>query len=106
MSEFIIVFCTIGNEEEGARLAKTLVEERLAACVNIIGGVRSIYRWQEEICDDPELLLLIKTSGERFPALKERLVELHSYDTPEVIATPIVAGHTPYLDWLTANVTP
>jgi periplasmic divalent cation tolerance protein len=81
-----------------------LVEQRLAACVSILPAVESVYRWQEKIESANEALLLIKTTSERFPALRQKILELHSYDTPEIIALPIVAGLEKYLHWLEEQV--
>ncbi len=99
----LLVLVTIGSEEEAARLARTLVEERLAACGNIVGRIRSIYRWQGEVHDEPEALILFKTTVERFEQLRTRVVALHPYQVPEVVALPLVAGHAPYLEWITEN---
>lgn len=96
----LLVHCTVPDEDTADRLARTLVSERLAACVSRVPGVVSTYRWQGEIEIAGELLLVIKTTRERFEALRTRLVELHPYEVPELIACEIVAGHAPYLDWL------
>ena len=96
----IVVFCTCPDEATAERIASTLVAERLAACVNRIPGIDSIYRWEREVHRDSEVLLLIKTTRERFDALRERIVALHPYELPEVIAVDIALGHTPYLDWI------
>ncbi|MGE0710079.1 MAG: divalent-cation tolerance protein CutA [Planctomycetota bacterium] len=96
----LVVLCTVPNEEEGARLARALVDERVAACVNLLPGVRSFYRWEGEVKDDPELLLVIKTTPARRDALIARIQALHSYSCPEAIALPIAAGSEPYLRWL------
>jgi periplasmic divalent cation tolerance protein len=93
----VLVTCPVDKAPE---LAQALVKARLAACVNIISGVQSIYTWEGEVCDDAEALLVIKSRGALFDALRARVVELHPYDVPEVIALPIVAGHAPYLEWL------
>ncbi len=98
--ENIIVFITASNEEEAAQIARALVEARLAGCVNIVRGVRSVYRWQEKIEDEPELLMIAKTRRERFEALVGKVKELHSYAVPEVVAFPIVEGSADYLAWL------
>jgi periplasmic divalent cation tolerance protein len=98
----LIVCCTCPDAETASRLAGRLVEEGLAACVNLIPGLTSIYSWQGDVQRDPEVLMLIKTRGERFDALADRLRELHPYDLPEIIATPIVAGLPDYLNWVTA----
>jgi len=98
--EAIIVLCTCPDEAAGERIAAALVQERLAACVNRIPGIVSMYRWQGAVQRDSEHLLLIKTTRDRFDALRGRIVELHPYELPEVIAVDIALGHTPYLDWI------
>lgn len=103
-SASLVVFCTCSSSSEAARIAQTLVNERLAACVNILPGVRSVYRWQDAVESADEILLLIKTTSEGFPKLSDRIGELHSYDTPEIIALPIAAGSQKYLSWLRAQV--
>lgn len=99
-STHVVALCTVPNAEEGARIAKHLVEEKHVACVNIVDGLRSIYVWQGEVCDDAEALLVMKTRSELFEGLSDRVAELHPYDVPEVIALPIEAGHAPYLAWI------
>jgi periplasmic divalent cation tolerance protein len=79
-----------------------LVEERLAACVNRLPGAHSTYRWQGKVIDDSEVLLVIKTIPERFDALRDRLLELHPYEVPELVALEVVDGHPAYLDWIAA----
>lgn len=96
----IVVFSTFPNEDKAADVARTLVSEGHAACVNLVPPVRSIYRWQDELCDERETLAIIKTTRERFDALRDRLVALHPYEVPEVIALPVEAGHAPYLAWV------
>jgi len=98
-----VVLCTFPNPEKAAEVARVLVEERLAACVNLTPPVRSIYAWKGAIEDDQETLAIIKTADARFEALSKRIVELHPYEVPEVIALPIVEGHAPYLAWLLDN---
>lgn len=98
--EFCVVLCSVPNEELGRTIARTLVDERLAACVNLVGKVLSLYRWQGEVCEEVESLLVVKTRRELFGALAARLGELHPYTVPEVIALPLVAGAAPYLAWL------
>ena len=100
----IVVLCSCGDGQAARRIAKALVEQRLAACASILPVVESVYRWQEKIEIADEALLLIKTTSERFPALQEKILELHSYDTPEIIALPIVAGLEKYLLWLGEQV--
>lgn len=100
MSEFVLVFVTVGSADEGDRLARALVEDRLAACVNRVKSVQSIYRWQGKIeCSDEELLI-VKTRRDLFDRVKEKVQRLHSYSVPEIIALPIVAGSESYLRWL------
>ena len=98
--DYCIVLVTVGSEPEAKMIAHTLIEERLAACVNVISGLTSIYRWEGHICEDKELLLIIKTQGQKVAALRERIVHLHSYAVPEVIALPITDGSARYLEWL------
>jgi periplasmic divalent cation tolerance protein len=95
-----LVLTTVANPEEAARLGRTLVEERLAACVTLIPGAQSIYRWQGEIESATETLLLIKTGQEQLAALEARLHELHSYQTPEFLVLEVDAASQSYLDWL------
>lgn len=95
-----IVINTCPDSETAQSLARVLVEENLAACVNIIDGMRSIYRWNGVLQNDDEVLLLIKSGVEQFSALCERLKELHPYELPEIVAVPISTGLPEYLDWL------
>jgi periplasmic divalent cation tolerance protein len=97
-----VVLSTFPSPEKAAEIAKILVGEHHAACVNIIPAVRSIYRWKGEVCDEGETLAVIKTTSEQFEALRARLVELHPYEVPEIIALSIDAGHAPYLAWLSS----
>ncbi len=96
----MIVFVTCGSEEEALSISRALVEEQLAACVNLISPVRSIYRWEGKIWDEKEWLLIIKTQRIRFDELEKKVKSLHSYSVPEIIALPIIAGSSSYLDWL------
>jgi len=100
MSDFIVVFVTCGSEEEALKIANALVEEHLAACVNLISPVRSIYRWEGKIWDEKEWILFIKTQKERFGELETKIKSLHSYSVPEIISLPIVEGSSSYLKWL------
>ncbi len=95
----VVVYITVGSPDEAARLARALVTERMAACVNRV-PVESVYRWQGQIEEAPEVLLIVKTRRARLDALAARVQALHSYTVPEMIALPIVAGWPPYLDWL------
>jgi periplasmic divalent cation tolerance protein len=105
VSERVVVLSSVGTAEDAARIARALVERRLAACVNVIPAVRSFYRWKGAVEEDEERLLVIKTRRDRFEALREALVALHPYELPEAIVLPIEAGHTPYLDWIDESVT-
>ncbi len=105
MTPYRIVFITAGGEEEAVRIAKALVEQRLAACVNIIQPVRSIYRWEGKVCDEQELLLIAKTHVAQIAALMACVEELHSYEVPEVLAIPIESGFPPYLEWVEESCT-
>jgi len=96
----IVCYITAPNEAEAVNIARALVEDRLAACANIIKNVRSIYSWQGAIEDDAEVLMIVKTQKSLFHNLSEKVKEMHSYDVPEVIALPIVDGSEAYLQWL------
>jgi periplasmic divalent cation tolerance protein len=91
---------TAGSEEDAAKIGRTLVEEKLAACANMVPRIRSIYRWKGDIHDEQETLLLIKTRTSLFPALRNRIRELHGYEVPEITAFPIARGLQEYLDWV------
>jgi len=103
MARAIEVHITAPNQSEAAAMAKVLVEEGLAACVNIVSGVRSIFSWEGKIHDESEVLCLLKTRPELFGALADRVRELHSYDVPEVIAFEVDDGSPAYLDWLATS---
>jgi periplasmic divalent cation tolerance protein len=104
--EAIVVLMTAANGEEAARLADLLIGAHLAACVQILPEMESVYRWQGKIERQPEILLIAKTARSRFDELEREVRALHSYETPEIIALPIVAGSGPYLDWLHASLKP
>ena len=95
-----IVMTTVAGPEEAARLGRTLVEERLAACVTLIPAIHSIYRWQGQIESSAETLLFLKTESDRLAALEARLQELHSYQVPELLVLAVESGSHPYLEWL------
>ena len=97
-----IVVTTLDDLDRAKQLARRLVELRLAACVNLVEHVHSVYRWQRKVEDADEVLLIIKTSVERIPALKETVVQLHSYEVPEFIVLPVIDGSEAYLAWLLA----
>jgi len=100
MGQSIVVLVTCGSEEEATKIGNSLIEERLAACVNMISPVRSIYRWKGKIWDEKEWMLIIKTQKRRFEELEKKVKSLHSYSVPEIIALPMVEGSIPYLKWL------
>ena len=100
MTRHVVALITAPNEEEAAKIAKDIVESRLAACVNIIRGIRSIYQWQGKIEDETEVLMIVKTRQELFRDLEKRVKEIHSYTVPEIIAFPILDGSAEYLQWL------
>ena len=99
-----IVLSTAANPEEAERLARTLVEERLAACASLVPNVRSIYRWQGQVESSAETLLLLKTGPDQLAALEARLHQLHSYQTPEFLVLAVEAASQPYLDWLQSSL--
>lgn len=100
MTSAIVVLVTVGSEQEAETIATALLEERLAACVNVTSPVRSLYRWEGRIADDREWQLVIKTQARLFKALAARVRALHSYNVPEIIALPVLAGTTDYVDWI------
>ena len=100
MSEPQVVLMTAGSQEEAERIAQALVAEMLAACVNIVPGVTSIYRWEGKVQRDQEWLLVAKSRRDVLDRLVERVQALHSYDVPEIIALPLTGGSEPYLRWL------
>jgi periplasmic divalent cation tolerance protein len=99
-----VVLTTAGTLDEGRRLGRTLVEERLAACATIIPSVESIYQWQGKVESSAEVLLLLKTTAEQIGALQTRLHQLHSYQTPEFLVLPVESGSSGYLDWLHSSL--
>jgi periplasmic divalent cation tolerance protein len=104
MRDSRLVLVTAGSREEAERIARAVVEERLAACVNLLGGVRSIYRWQGAVETADEVLLLIKTRSDAIDSLRERVMELHSYEVPEFVVLEIAGGSDAYLAWIRASV--
>ncbi len=104
MTDKIVVLSTSSSKEEAEKIARLLVEERLAACVNVLPGLRSFYRWKGKVEDAAEWLLLIKSSRGKFDKLQATLEKLHSYEVPEVIALPIVDGSKNYLLWLEGEI--
>jgi len=100
MSHELLVLVTTSSHDEAASIAGALVSERLAACVNVVPAIESIYRWEGKVTHDREALMIIKTTDERYPELERRVKDLHSYSTPEVIALRIERGSSDYLEWL------
>src|SRR5689334_7213220 len=105
-SNALIVLVTAPNIEEASRIADVLVGSRLAACVNIVSGIESVYRWEGQISRDSETLMIIKTTDDRYTELEQQIKALHSYTTPEVIAIRIERGSEAYLKWLGESVAP
>ncbi|MFZ5444315.1 MAG: divalent-cation tolerance protein CutA [Myxococcota bacterium] len=95
-----VVLMTAPDEEKAAAIARTLVEERLIACANLVPKIRSIYRWQGQLCDEAEVLVIMKCAAERFEALRARVTALHPYTVPELLRLEVVEGHPPYLEWV------
>ncbi len=106
MSEAILVMVTCGSSEEAETIAQLLLEERLVACVNIAGRIRSLFHWEGAIARESESLLLMKTRAECFDELSRRVKEVHSYEVPEIIAMSIMVGNPDYLDWIRESTTP
>lgn len=100
MTDYVLVFITASSEKEGEKISSALVKERLAACVSMIGGMRSTFRWKGQVSAEQEVLLIAKTKDRLFERLKKRVLELHSYDVPEIVASPILAGFEKYLNWI------
>ena len=99
-TEVLVVLVTAPTAEVAAGLARALVEARLAACGNVVPGLRSIYRWEGRVHDESEALLVLKTTRDRFEALRDEVLRLHPYDVPEVLALPVEAGAARYLAWV------
>ena len=100
MSEVLVVLCTFPDEEKARQIGAVLVEKQVAACMNVVPGLRSIYRWEGKVQDEAEALGVIKTTPERYAALEELLCELHPYEVPEVLALPVERGAEAYLQWV------
>jgi periplasmic divalent cation tolerance protein len=103
MSKVSIVLVTAGTPDEATVIGRTLVEERLVACVSIVPRIRSIYWWKGEICDEEEYLLVMKTQSDLFPAVQARVRQMHSYEVPEIIAFQVGEGLPEYLKWVLEN---
>lgn len=98
--EFLMVLCTCPTAESAEIVAKSIIENKLAACVNIIKEVNSIFIWKEKLDNTNETLLIIKTTDGKFENMRQEILQIHPYDCPEIIAIPIVKGHNEYLEWL------
>lgn len=104
MTEYVQVLTTVGSEEEAARICSTLVDGHLAACVQVVGPIVSRYRWKGEIEEEREWQCLAKTEAARYADVEEAIRQAHSYDEPEILAIPVLAGSKGYLDWISDNV--
>ncbi|MBX6368992.1 MAG: divalent-cation tolerance protein CutA [Rhodospirillales bacterium] len=102
----VFAYVTAGSPEEADRLARTIVAERLAACANVIPGMRSVYWWEGKVSEAAETVVVFKTRSDRFEALAARVKALHSYECPCVVALPVTAGLAPYLEWIESESTP
>ena len=99
----IVIYCTVPSKDVGKNIANHLVKNDLAACVNIVPGITSIYFWEGKECEDEELLLIIKSKDSLFDKIKESILSIHPYDVPEIISLQIKDGNNPYLDWINDN---
>ncbi len=101
----IVIFCTVPNKDEAKKISKVLIQESLAACVSTVDKVSSLFSWNEEVCSENELLLIIKTRRELFEKIEIVIKELHSYNVPEIIALPVIVGSEDYLGWIEHETT-
>jgi len=104
MSSYVIVIVTVANREEAMKIVRSLLQERLIACANIVGPVSSIFWWEGKIDEASEFLVFMKSHENRFERLSEKVAEIHSYEVPEIIALPIIKGSPPYLEWLSDSL--
>jgi periplasmic divalent cation tolerance protein len=102
--DFLLLLCTCPTREAASAIATALIEERLAACVNQLPGVKSLYRWEGRVEDDDELMLLIKTTASQYPAVEAMIRSLHPYEVPEIIGIPLTIGSDAYFDWIRNSV--
>ena len=100
MTEYCVIYCTVSSTEEGKQLSDALVQKDLAACVNMVGPVRSLYKWEGKTCDDEEYLLIIKSRTTLFERIRKEVRSLHSYDVPEIIGLPVINGDKEYVNWM------
>ena len=103
MTEYVSIYATFSSQDQAIAIGRLLVEEELAACVNVIPALQSIYMWDGKVTQVTECAFLAKTRQQLVPQLTARIVELHSYQVPCVVALPIISGHQPYLDWIAEN---
>ncbi len=104
MTDKIVILITAGSSEEAGKIARALVEQKLAACVNLIDPIRSVYRWEGKVAEDGEVLLIIKSSRELFDEVRRVVEQMHSYQVPELICLPVIDGSPNYLNWLTESL--
>lgn len=101
---YVVVFVTVPSKKAGIKIANTIVKDKLAACVNVLGGLTSIYRWKDKIEKSPEALMIIKTEHVKFETLAKKIQSLHPYTVPEIIALPITKGNKKYLNWISSSL--
>jgi len=106
VTDKVVIFVTAASLGEGKKIARHLVETKLAACVNILQPMESVYRWEGKIAEEREFLLIIKSTGELFPEIEAEISKIHSYDTPEIICLPVIEGSRNYLQWVSDSVKP
>ena len=106
MSEYLLILTTVPDEKTAKAISRTLVDERLAACVSLSSSCQSTYRWQEKVNLDREYMLFIKTQAPCYPELEKRLAAIHPYDVPEIIAIPLANGYGKYLNWMKEETNP
>ena len=102
--EYCVIYCSVPNEFTANLIATTLIDEKLAACINVLPKMTSIYRWENSIQTDEELLMIIKTHTSKFEIIKDKIKELHEYSLPEIIALPIIKGSNEYLSWIEKEI--
>ena len=100
----VLVYMTAGSKDEASKIGKELVGNKLAACINILDNMHSIYMWQGEAQDDTEVVMIAKTTEDRVPALMEKVTSIHSYECPCIVSLPVSGGHQPFLNWIAAEV--
>ncbi|SPP65036.1 divalent-cation tolerance protein CutA [Nitrospira lenta] len=103
-NKIIIIFVTVHDQKEGRRISKEILTSRLAACVNIIPGIQSMYQWKGKIVQEKEAMLVLKTTRSRYRKLEQKIKQLHSYEVPEVIAIPLICGSPQYIEWVAKEV--